>query len=386
MTATQHSPASHPSRHDIPGTEAGRPFALLFINALSRGGAETQLVRLARGLREHGYRVEICVIQPGNDFAGELAGIPVTLLSPRPGVSTFRAAIREVRRGRPDVVINFLYQATLVGRVAALAGRVSVVISSMRNERLETRLRSLLFRATSIGDDAIVTNSQRARQTLEDAGTVRRGTTIVIPNALDPAAGNASDPVATRAALGIEPGTTLFVGAGRLAPQKDWATLVEAAALYSGPPARWLIAGSGDLEGELRRLIAQRDLTGTVTLLGLRHDVPDLLAAADALVLSSHYEGLPNIVLEALALGTPVIATAVGACPDLVADDAGFLVPPRRPDELARAMEKLALLDPADRAAMGAAGRARIDEQYSAPAVMAQWCRLVDGLLAERRA
>src|SRR5213075_2773383 len=117
-------------------------------------------------------------------------------------------------------------------------------------------------------------------------------------------------------------------------------------------------------------------------LLGRRADVPELLAASDALVLSSDFEGLPNVVLEAMASARPVIATAVGGTPELVAHGStGVLVPPGDPRALATAIEELAALPADHRAEMGERGRHVVKQKYGLAPVMSQWGELVDELL-----
>jgi glycosyltransferase involved in cell wall biosynthesis len=352
----------------------------MIINSLGRGGAETQFLRVARALRAGGWDVRILTVLPENDFADD--GFPVRVLAPRPGPGTVTAAVRELRAWRPDAVINFLYQATLVGRFAARVARVPVVVSSMRNERLESRLRSVLYRATARIDDVTVTNSERAARTLEASGTVPAGRLRIIPNGVDLALFDRPPTTDLRAELGLADGTVLFVGAGRLAPQKDWPTLLAAVERYAGPPAFWAVAGEGAERPALEATIAARGLADRVRLLGLRDDVTDLLAAADALVLSSTYEGLPNIVLEAMAAGRPVVATTVGGTPELVRPETGLLVPPGDPAALSAALAALAARSPAERAAMGTAARDHVRATYSLAAADRRWTELLDGLVA----
>jgi glycosyltransferase involved in cell wall biosynthesis len=146
-----------------------------------------------------------------------------------------------------------------------------------------------------------------------------------------------------------------------LRKEKGHADLLNAVSLLSemGTPVRLLLAGSGPLEGQLRATRDQMGLQGRVVFLGLRDDVPDLLAAADLFVLASHFEGLPVAVMEALAAGKPVVATEVGGLPEAVANGVeGLLVPPSRPDRLAEAIARL-VADPALRAQMAEAAQQR---------------------------
>jgi glycosyltransferase involved in cell wall biosynthesis len=123
-------------------------------------------------------------------------------------------------------------------------------------------------------------------------------------------------------------------------------------------------------------------LEGRVHFLGVRRDVPQLMAAADGYLLSSAWEGMPVVLLEAAAVGLPVVATRVGGVAEVVEDGvSGFLVPPGDPTALAQAMEKIEALTPEQRRAMGARGRALVEQRYSTGSVVDMWERLYSGLL-----
>ncbi len=172
------------------------------------------------------------------------------------------------------------------------------------------------------------------------------------------AAGRGSGPPGGEAGESGPPHRELVVGVGRLAAQKDFATLIRAA-------ARWqrrrrvpllLIAGEGPLEAELRRQAAAAGVS--VRFLGPRRDVPALLAAADVVVVPSTWEGQPLIVQEALRAGRPLVATNAGGIAGLTGGDGALLVPPGDAEALADAVARL-LDDPAAASRLAAAARAR---------------------------
>ena len=356
--------------------------AVLVINSLARGGAETQLVRLAVRLTANGHHVTVVTLLPDNDFAAELAsaGVAVQPLSTRQrprAIPIVVSLTRLLGRERPDVALSFLYQSNVVTRVAARAARVPVVVSSIRNEYFGGRGRELA--------SATTTNSALSAESLVLRGVVSPDRIMVIPNALPPAA---FDPGAgahgVRCELGIRADEFLWLGVGRLVPQKAWPDLLQAFAMTdpASVPGRLVIAGEGPEARNLADLVELLGLSRRVQLLGSRHDVTDLMAAADALVLPSAYEGLPNVVLEAMAAGLPVVATRVGGVPELVDESVGLVVPARRPTDLARAMRRMAGLDPAARARMGQAARLRAREGYSQDVVMGRWLAVLDELVA----
>lgn len=130
-------------------------------------------------------------------------------------------------------------------------------------------------------------------------------------------------------------------------------------------PLQALIIGGGRREDEVRRLAADLGLKGVANFLGQRRDIPDLLSALDIFVLPSHQEGVSLALLEAMAAGLPVIATAVGGLPEVVRhEESGLLIPPRDPEALARALERL-LSEPDLAGRLGAQARRDVEAHYS---------------------
>ena len=188
------------------------------------------------------------------------------------------------------------------------------------------------------------------------ARTCRPDRTVVIHNGvpLD---------VPRRPPGGTDPVTLLSVG--RMRAPKDLFTLVRAMADLEPGSARLRIAGDGPDRAAVAAEVERLGLGGTVELLGTRDDVPALLADADVFVLASDSEGLPMSVLEAMAAGLPVVASAVGGVPELVLDgETGILVGPRDTAALAGALARL-VADSALRDRLGAAGRLRVEREFS---------------------
>ena len=169
---------------------------------------------------------------------------------------------------------------------------------------------------------------------------------------------------------------------GKLYPQV-WAFVM---IIQDGHEAQLLVAGQGPLLENLQRQSVNLDIYDRVVFLGLRRDIPSLLDAADGYVLSSAWEGLPNAVMEAMAAAKPVVATNVGGVPELVKEgETGFIAPPRNPEALAQAMEKMMALPQEKRLEMGKAGRTYIEANYSLEHVVDQWVALYKELLTKRR-
>jgi glycosyltransferase involved in cell wall biosynthesis len=179
---------------------------------------------------------------------------------------------------------------------------------------------------------------------------------IVIPATVDGAR-------APRASAEADPPRLITVG--RLRAPKDPLTFIRALAAVS-PTPQAVVVGDGPGRAEVEHEVERLGLAGSVVLVGERDDVPELLADASVFVLSSTSEGLPISILEAMAAGLPVVATAVGGAPELVVDgETGLLVPPRDPAALAAAIEKLTS-DAGLRRRLGDAGRARAEARFDA--------------------
>lgn len=350
------------------------------VTRLERGGAEKQLVHLARELKARGWQVDVLSLMPPIAYSEELEqhGVTVTSL----GLTTtsqlpqaFFRAQRYLRKTRPPVLCTFNYHADLLGRVAGKLAGVPVVTSSLRNEKFGGRVRDLLIRLTTPLTPITTTNSQLAAASLIKRGVVPKDRMRVIPNgiATDTYLSDADTRQAARHSLGLTDTDFVWLTVGRLEPQKDHASLLQAFSQLA-PSNRLLIAGEGALLDTLTAQVDALELTDRVQLLGLRRDIPELLSAADAFVLSSVFEGLPNVIMEALAAGVPVVSTDVGGVRELVAaGKSGLIIPPSDVGALSEAMRQLAALPAKTRQQWGNYGQTHIQQSYDLARVIDQW-------------
>jgi glycosyltransferase involved in cell wall biosynthesis len=179
----------------------------------------------------------------------------------------------------------------------------------------------------------------------------------------------------------------VWLAVGRFEIQKDYPNMLRAfARVHEGvSTAVLLLAGRGSLQAETEALARELGLAASVRFLGVRNDIPELLNAADGYVMSSAWEGMPMVLLEAAAAGLPIVATGVGGNHEVVWEgESGFLVPPRDADALALAMRRLMELPEVQRRDMGERGREHVQSQYGLKRTVGCWESLYYEVLARK--
>jgi glycosyltransferase involved in cell wall biosynthesis len=315
-------------------------------------------------------------------------GIKTASLGMRQGVPDPRALLalaRLLRKWRPDVLHGHMVHANLLARLSRFLVWTPVVISTMHSDNEGAQWRYYAYRLTDRLSTITTTVSDSARDEALRRHAAPGHKIIYIPNGVDVGAYRSDDDERrlTRDALGIE-GEFLWLAAGRLAEPKDYPTMLRAFAQLrtTRPDSRLLIAGAGPLEELLQSLAESLGLGDHVRFLGLRSDVPALLRAADGFVMSSAWEGLPVVLLEAGASSLPIVATDVSGTRDVVVDgDSGTIVAAGDPEALAEAMKGIEVLSDSDRREMGAAGRAHVEAHFDAETVADRWESLYRRLL-----
>ncbi len=365
---------------------------MFIISGLERGGAENQLVATAAGLSERGWSVTVLSFLPFSptSWIAELqdTGVRLLTLNAPSGMLKYTdllRAVTAVRRLKPDVLVGFMFHGIMTARIAGRLTGVPAIVSSVRNER-DGPFRERIMRTTDGLTDAVTAQSRRLASDLARRRIASPSRMHIIPNSVEvPRFAMRLYGYPTRELLRIPHDQFLWLAVGRLDEAKDYPNLLHAfsALAQRHPNSRLMIAGDGPLKSDLESLMQHLGVEERVSLLGLRQDMPALYAASDAFVLSSAWEGMPNVVLEAMASSTPVVATSVGAITEMIADgESGLIVPPRDPEALAEAMEHMMALSHIRRQAMGAAGYARVLSDFSRESVIDKWEDLFEQLLA----
>ena len=361
----------------------------LLIPTLERiGGAEKQVILLARGLLNRGWRVTVVTFSGtgGNVAAGlTAAGAGFLSLEMRKGLADPRGWIRFhrwLRRESPDIVHAHLPHAAWLARWSRLGAPVRAEVDTLHSSFTGSLGRRCGYRWSAWLADRVTAVSQAVAHTHLSAGMVKESALSVLPNGVDVDAWRpgAAARAAVRRELGLED-EFLWLAAGRLEPVKDYPTLFWA--MVEVPEAvRLVIAGSGPLEGELRRLAKQLGLDRNVGFLGFKPDLRRWMQAADGFVLSSLWEGLPMTLLEAAACAIPAVATNVPGTSEVIADgQTGILAKAGSAVALEEAMTRLMRKPPEERRAMGEQARQRVTELYSLDSVLDRWETLYRELL-----
>jgi len=361
----------------------------LALESSGPGGAEQMLLQLADELRRRGAEVVVVTLRPGwMTGRAERAGHPVWIVPQRRGLDPLwipRFAAR-LRRERIDVLHSHEFAMNVYGGAAArLAGLGTVATLHGKQWATGHPRRALAYRVLRRLGMRVVAVSHDLARFLEAGLGLAGGALAVVHNGIPIAQHGTRDASrrSLRRELGLAEDALLALAVGNLYPVKDHASLVRAVA--GCPGLAVAIAGRGEEETRLRALARELGVAERVHLLGLRDDVPELLAAADLFVHPSRSEGLPLAVLEAMAAGLPVVASRVGGIPEAVEDGVtGLLVPPEDPDALAAALGTLAS-DPPRRAALARAGRTRAEAEFSLAAMGGAYLALYDEVRARPR-
>jgi glycosyltransferase involved in cell wall biosynthesis len=358
------------------------------------GGPERQMLGLAAALPQSVRTMFVSFAEGGRcaTFLDHVRPQGFEAVALRNDTPRLAAAVRELtavlRDTNAGVLLCHGYKADLLGRVAARrVGIPAVAVSrGWTGENRKVRAYEWLARRHLRFMDHVVCVSDGQAAKVRRWCGVPDSRISVIRNSARLAAFAATDPSARRILLGLFPSDTavsrLVVAAGRLSPEKGFGVLVEAAesVLRADPAAGVVLFGEGVLRPDLERRANELGLAGRFVMPGFRTDLDAILPAADVVVLPSFTEGLPNVALEASAAGVPVVATAVGGTPEVVADgETGFLVPPGDPDALAAKLREL-LTDPGLRVRLGNAGMRRMRELFTFEAQAAAYLKLFDTL------
>lgn len=367
---------------------------VLHVMEATIGGTRRHLVDVARGMRRRGVDVHVAVATARDpDFPADLAaleaeGVGVRRLpmvrEVRPGRDwrDFLALRRLLRELQPDVVHTHSSKAGVLGREASWSTGIGARVHTPHTfaflfEALFGPLKRRFYRSLEVRlarrTDRLIAVSPTEAETFRAAGIVAEEKIRIVANGVDPTLFEGVPPL-DLAELGLDPERPTAAVIGLLYAAKGQDLALRALAHHACADLQLVVAGPGDRR-EVDSLVSELGLADRVRVTGPRRDVPALLAAIDFLVLPSRWEGMPYIVMEAMASGLPVLATPVDGARDLVVHgETGLFAGAVGVEALREGMRALVAMSPAQRGAMGRAGRERVCAAYSVEAML-------DGLL-----
>jgi glycosyltransferase involved in cell wall biosynthesis len=314
----------------------------------------------------------------------DAAGVPVTAIGKQFKLDPLALLhlARFLRAKAFDIVQTWLFAANTYGRIACRMAQVPVVVvAEMAVDLWKGRSEKFIDRWLAPWCDRLVGNSHAVVEFYRQLG-VEQNRLAMIYSGVAAEEPPLIDQRGIRASFGFEAEAPLVLFAGRLAEQKRVDDLLKALDLlqHIQPDIRTVIAGDGPLRDQLEETAQAFHLDGRVCFVGHRADLPRILAAANVVVLPSAYEGLPNVILEAMRFGKPVVATAAPGSTEAVIDgQTGILTPIGNATLLARAIRDI-VRDPNLARRLGEAGRAHVDAHFRAEIMVTQFAELYENL------
>jgi glycosyltransferase involved in cell wall biosynthesis len=369
------------------------------ITGMPVGGAQTVLRQLVECATDEGYRMPIISLSELGTVGQQLLsqGFEVSALNinrSRPTPLDFLRLMKTIGRYKPAVVQTWMYHADLLGGMAARLRVRAPVIWNIRHSDLQLggiKAKTIMVaktcaRLSKFVPNRIVCNSHYAARLHVEMGYAKNRL-IIIPNGIDV---NRFTPISDGRIglcneIQVHHGAFLIGHFARFHPQKDHGTFIEAAGLVCSQHdnVHFILCGEDiDVQNlELTSLIEKTGHADRFHLLGLRHDMPALMAAMDLTVSSSAFgEGFSNVIGESMASGTPCVATDSGDAAHII-QDTGWVVEKRSPTGLAKAIATAIREDPTALQCRATAARDRIANQYSLPRITKEYLSLYDSAL-----
>ena len=373
----------------------GKTRLLLLTDEMEVGGTQRQIVHIAAQLDRKLFEPTVLFFRNPSFFVDELKAAGVRVIQvPKQGRLDLRFVMRlkrELEQGQFDVMHCFAFSGELWGafarRMLPRSAQPALISSVRGTYEWYSPWHWAIKRRVSAQSARVVANSHvGAHYACERMGLPGQSISVV-HNGVESVALRNPDIAQLRVQMGARPGDLLVLFVGRLVDHKDLPTLLRAMSRLRGQScnARLAIAGGGPLRTEVEGLLDQLSLREEVRLLGQREDVPELIAAADVVVLPSVREGLSNVILEGMMGGKPVVASRAGGNVELVEhEQSGLLFDVGDDAALAACLVRLER-DPALRQRLGVGAKARAHDEFSIPSMVKAYERTYGDVVRERR-
>ncbi len=346
------------------------------IGQLSMDGAERQLYELVKGINREKFYPIVISLSKGGFWADEIRRLNIQIIElPRKKNKEFARLfklIKLIRDIKPGIVHTFLFSANSYGRIAAILCRAPIIIASERSlpeiGKSKTKFQIYLDKLLALFSHGIICNTQKASEVLVKKYSFNAKKVFTIYNGIDITSFRAEDNNNNQKSK-ISPKVIGTVG--RLDPVKNHKLFLDAAkiilnsSINKNNEIKFLIIGDGPLKKNLEEYARKLEITDNVIFTGERADVPALLQCMDVFVLTSHYEGMSNAIMEAMLAGLPVVATDSGGNAELVIDGkTGFLCPSNDAIVFAERIINL-IVNEGKAKRMGESGKKKIANEFS---------------------
>ena len=360
---------------------------LYLITGLGGGGAEKVLIELAEKMISRGYSVKIAYLKGDVVIYPKSTDIELVYLGLEGFTSVFFAykKYKELLHSySPDIIHSHMIHSNIFARISRLFFQVPKLICSAHSSNEGGYIRMLSYKLTHNLADITTNVSENASSKFVNIGAVPLGGIETVYNGIDlKKFHNTNIDLDLKSKFGILDSSPIFLAVGRFHDAKDYPNLLKAFAkfketeVYQQKLPKLVIAGDGELRSEIESLINILGLRSEVILLGRRNDIPALLNISDFFVLSSKYEGLPTVVMEAMACETYVIATDCGGSAEIMGDT-GLLVAPQNSVQLAIGLEKSLNLSENDIQKNNYNARLRIEQLFSLETSVKKWLEIYE--------
>lgn len=341
------------------------------------GGAETQVCNLADKFERLGHQVTIIylfgeqVVSPVSENI-DVIGLDLKQTPASLAKTLFKLAYL-VRIIRPDVVHSHMVHANIITRVVRLFCKIPVLITTAHSSNEGGRLRMLAYRLTSPLAELTTNVGEQSVKRYIEVGAAKPDEIISMVNGISVTGFTSKEDPKFKAGLGIASNTKVFTAVGRNVPEKDYNNLLEAiAAVPKNYNVKFLVVGL-NTEQLLYKAKSLR-IEQRMIFLGLRKDVPSILANTDCLIMSSKIEGLPIVIGEAMASGCNIITTDAGGCQEWLTENE-IVVPIQDSNALAIAIENKLAQSNDEWERIGKLNRQHIIENFSIEGVATKWLK-----------
>lgn len=352
---------------------------LYVITGLGQGGAERVVCDLADEMYIRGNNVKIAYLT-GNILTRpthkEIELIKINLNSIVALPIAYLNLSRLIKKYKPDVIHSHMFHANIISRLSRIFVKIPRLINTAHSSNEGGSIRMLLYKITDTFSDLTTNVSEYATHQFVKLKATPATRIKTVYNGVDFEKFK-FDPNAiqsVRSELNLDQKVKIILSVGRFHSAKNYPNLIKAVSLLRTHLDNFvlLIAGEGELRGELEQIIAHENLSDNVTLLGSRSDISQLMSACDVFVLSSDYEGLPTVLIEALGCEANIVTTDVSGAREIVADN-GYIVPIRDSLVISKALYKVLTTNNSER---NKQGRLFAQDKFDLEKVAAFWVDL----------